>query len=265
MPPPRSKRDGGGGPTPEGFFSPAPPRVLAHRGLAVDAPENTLLAFAKALAVGVTHIETDVHASADGVAVIAHDETLERVAARKVRVDHLTMAELRRIDLGEGQGFCSLAEALDAFPDARFNVDLKSAASVQPAVDAIREHRAVDRVLIASFSDARRRAAVTQLPGVTTSLSSRDTMRVVLANRARLSATERRLLSSVHAVQVPERHKGVRVLTPRLIAAAHGSGVEVHVWTINEPDDMHRLLALGVDGLVTDRADLAIEVVKKHA
>lgn len=246
------------------FFHPAPPRVLAHRGLATEAPENTLLAFAKALAIGVTHIETDVHASADGVAVIAHDDTLERVAGRKVRVDQLTMAELRRVDLGEGQGFCSLAEALDAFPEARFNIDVKSAASVQPTVDAILEHRAVSRVLIASFSDRRRRAAVTQLPGVATSLSAKSTLRLVVANRTLFAAAERRILSPVHAVQVPERQKGVRILTPRLIKAAHAAGVEVHVWTVNEPADMRRLLSLGVDGLVTDRADLAVEVLKKH-
>ncbi|HRN29999.1 MAG TPA: glycerophosphodiester phosphodiesterase family protein, partial [Terrimesophilobacter sp.] len=177
------------------FFKPAPPRVLAHRGLAIEAPENTLLAFAKALAMGVTHIETDVHASVDGVAVIAHDDTLERVAGRKVRVDQLTMAELRRVDLGEGQGFCSLADALDAFPDARFNIDLKSAASVQPTVEVIREHRAEQRILLASFSDRRRRVALNQLPGVATSLSASGTMRLVAANRARLASVERRILS----------------------------------------------------------------------
>lgn len=264
MAPPTSK-GARGGRAPLEFFNPAPPRVLAHRGLATEAPENTLLAFAKALAEGVTHIETDVHATADGVAVIAHDETLERVAARKVRVDQLTMAELRRVDLGEGQGFCSLADALDAFPEARFNIDLKSAPSVQPTVDAIREHRATPRVLIASFSDRRRRRAVEQLPGVATSLSSNSTMRLVLATRARLGGAARRILSTVHAVQIPERHKGVRVLTLRLLQYAHEAGVEVHVWTINDPADMRRLLALGVDGLVTDRADLAVEELKKHA
>lgn len=249
----------------EGFFNPAPPRVLAHRGLAVDAPENTLLAFAKALAVGVIHLETDVHASADGVAVIAHDETLERVAGRKVRVDQLTMAELRRVDLGEGQGFCSLAEALDAFGEARFNIDLKSPASVQPAVEAIRDHRAIDRVLIASFSDRRRRAALAQLPGAATSLSSGSMKRLILADKARLGSSVRRTLAEADAIQIPERVKGVRILTPRLIDAAHDAGAEVHVWTINEPSEMVRLLDLGVDGIVTDRADLAMTVLESRS
>ena len=109
------------------------PRIIAHRGLALDAPENTLLAFLRALNAGATHLETDVHASADGVAVISHDPDLGRVAGRSVNVGQLTMPELRRVDLGHGQGFCSLAEALDAFPQARFNIDIKDEASAAPA------------------------------------------------------------------------------------------------------------------------------------
>ena len=113
------------------------PRIIAHRGLALDAPENTLLAFLRALNAGATHLETDVHASADGVAVISHDPDLGRVAGRSVNVGQLTMPELRRVDLGHGQGFCSLAEALDAFPQARFNIDIKDEASAAPAAEAM--------------------------------------------------------------------------------------------------------------------------------
>ncbi|MBX3093133.1 MAG: glycerophosphodiester phosphodiesterase [Cryobacterium sp.] len=264
MVPPPSRRAGSGAEALE-FFRPAPPRVLAHRGLALEAPENTLLAFAKALALGVTHIETDVHASADGVAVIAHDESLDRVADRKVRVDQLTMAELRRVELGEGQGFCSLSEALDAFPEARFNIDIKSSAAIAPTVRAIQELRATERVLVTSFSDARRRKAVAALPGVATSVSAGSTLRLVLANRSRWSAAARRVLASVHAVQVPERWKAIRVVTPSLIRACHEADVEVHVWTVNDSADMTRLLDLGIDGLVTDRADLAVEVIRRRS
>ncbi|WP_374010540.1 glycerophosphodiester phosphodiesterase family protein [Leifsonia sp. LS-T14] len=151
------------------FLDGRPPRVIAHRGLAIDAPENTLLAFARALSARATHLETDIHASADGVAVIAHDADLTRVAGRDVTIAHLTMPELRRIDLGHGQGFCTLAQALDAFPDARFNIDVKDARAAAPAVEAIRAARAVDRVLITSFSPQRRRAVTDQLPGVASS------------------------------------------------------------------------------------------------
>ena len=247
----------------EGFFSPAPPRVLAHRGLAIDAPENTLLAFAKALAVGVTHIETDVHVSADGVAMISHDPDLRRLVGRRATVGHLTAAELRRVDLGSGQGYCSLAEALDGFPEARFNIDIKVGGAVLPTVDAIRDAGATSRVLIGSFSPERRVAAVRMLPGVATSISARGAVAAVAAARNGALRTVRRILRDVQAVQLPEIVLRMRAFTPRTIAAFHAAGVEVHAWTINEPAAMDRLLALGVDGLVSDRSDLAIEAVAR--
>lgn len=245
----------------DSFFSPALPRVFAHRGLAVEAPENTMLAFLKALSIGAEYIETDVHASQDGVAVVSHDETLARVAGRAVRCDQLTMAELRRVSLGDGQSFASLAEVLDGFPTARFNIDLKSDDAVEPTVTAILEAKAVDRVLVASFSDQRRKAAVDRLPGVATSASRRASVRAVAAARLGLVPAVRTALRGVDAVQLPERVKGVRIITPRLVSAMHLAGVEVHVWTINDVPTMERLLAMGVDGLVTDRADLALQLL----
>ncbi|MGB3909450.1 MAG: glycerophosphodiester phosphodiesterase family protein [Pseudolysinimonas sp.] len=249
-----------------GFFTPAPPRVLAHRGLALEAPENTLLAFAKALAVGVTHLETDVHGSADGVAMISHDPDLTRLAGRKVRVGQLTSHELRRIPLGEGQGFCSLAEALDAFPTARFNIDIKSTDAVAPTVAAIRDSGATDRVLVGSFSPVRRLAVVRALPGVATSISSRGAVAAVSAARSPGSLPVlRRILRNVHAVQLPLSILRMSTMTPRTIAAFHAAGVEVHAWTVNDEPSMVRLLDLGVDGLVSDRADLAISLLRRRS
>lgn len=243
------------------FFDSAPPRVFAHRGLALEAPENTLLAFAKALAVGASYLETDVHESSDGVAIVSHDDTLKRVAHRKVSVNHLTAAELRRVDLGEGQGFPTLTEALDAFPDARFNIDVKSRGAVQPTIDAIRTTNAVNRVLVSSFSESIQRSTVKGLPDVATSAPMGAMLRIFSASKLGFAGRAMSMLSGFDAIQVPERWKGARVVTPRLIRLAHDAGTEVHVWTVNEPDDMHRLLDLGVDGLVTDRADLAIGVI----
>ena len=245
----------------EGYLLPAPPRVLAHRGLAVDAPENTLLAFLKALSVGVTHLETDVHASRDGIAVISHDPDLARLTGRALRVADLTLAELAEIDLGHDQTFCSLAEALDAFPDARFNIDIKSADAVEPTVAAILDTRSTDRVLVTSFSEARRRAAVRLLPGVASSASSSMFAAALVAGKLGLGPVLARVLRGVDAVQVPERYYGIRIVTPRMLRLLHGAGLEVHVWTVNEPDDMRRMLELGVDGLVTDRADLAARIL----
>lgn len=240
--------------------------MLAHRGLALEAPENTLLAFAQAVAVGVTHLETDVHGSADGIAMISHDPDLSRLAGRKVGVGQLTSHELRRIQLGAGQGYCSLAEALDALPHASFNIDIKSENAVAPTVAAILAARATDRVLIGSFSPARRLAAVRQLPGVATSISSRGAVAAVTAARSAGGLpTLRRILRDVHAVQLPLSILRMSTMTPRTIAAFHAADVEVHAWTINDESAMERLLDLGVDGLVTDRADLAMGVLARRS
>lgn len=247
------------------YLSPASPRVFAHRGLAVDVPENTMLAFAKAVATGAQYVETDVHASLDGVSVVAHDPSLTRVAGRDLKVEQLTMAELRRIDLGDGQGFCSLSEALDAFPETRFNIDVKSRGAVLPTVRAIRDLSATDRVLVTSFDEKRRAATVEQLPGVASSASARRFLVALLSAKTGISPATRRALSGLVAIQVPEKALGLRVTTQRVIHRVHALGLEMHVWTINEPQRMRHLLDLGVDGIVTDRADLALEVVDSRA
>jgi glycerophosphoryl diester phosphodiesterase len=220
---------------PAGFLSPATPRILAHRGLSLDAPENTLPAFLAALSAGATHLETDVHASSDGVAVLSHDPTLP----------------------DNGQTYCSLVEALDTFPTALFNVDVKSADAVLPAARAIRSAGAAHRVLLTSFSETRRRRSVRAAPGTVSSASAAGVTVLMLAVLLRQRWALPRLLGGISAVQVPERAGPVRIVTPRVIAHLHALGIEVHVWTINEPEQMLRLLALGVDGLVTDRCDLA--------
>lgn len=243
------------------YFATPAPRVLAHRGLATAAPENTLLAFANAVALGVTHIETDVHASSDGQAIVAHDPDLSRVADRSHRVAELTAHELGQIDVGQGEHLPTLLEALDAFRDTRFNIDLKSPDAVVPTIEAIERARAVDRVLLTSFSERRRRAALRRLPHVATSASGPRFAAALLASVVRSGPLVRAALRGLHAVQIPARAIGLDTVTPARIRAFHAAGVEVHVWTINDEPEMRRLLALGVDGIVTDRADIALEVV----
>jgi glycerophosphoryl diester phosphodiesterase len=215
--------------------------------------------------VGAEYIETDVHASSDGVAVVAHDPDLSRVASVKRTVESLSMDELRRIDLGFDQGFCSLAEALDAFAATRFNIDIKDTAAIAPTIEAIRRANATSRVLVTSFSDKRRLAAVHELPGVATSASARTFATALAAARSGAARVTARALRGVSAVQVPERALGISVTTRRMIERLHAAGVEVHIWTINDPVRMRELLELGVDGIVTDRADLALEVVRNYS
>lgn len=240
------------------YLAPAGPRILAHRGLCLAAPENTLLAFVAALSAGATHLETDVHASSDGVAVLSHDPTLPNNGPA---LNQLTMAQLARVDLGRGQTYCSLAEALARFPAALFNVDIKSADAVLPAALAIRSAQAGARVLLTSFSETRRRRVVRAAPGTVSSASAAGVAVLLVAVALRQRWALRWLSRGVSAIQVPERAGPVRIVTPRVIRQMHAIGVEVHVWTVNDPDRMRQLLALGVDGLVTDRCDLAASLV----
>jgi glycerophosphoryl diester phosphodiesterase len=240
------------------YFAPALPRVLAHRGLAVEVPENTLSAFRAALDVGAQHLETDVHASADGIAVISHDPDLHRIAGRRERVEDLTMAQLRAIDLGGGETFVSLAEVLEAFPEARFNIDVKSEAACRPTAEAVRDAGATDRVLITSFDARRKRLTVSALPGVATSASAAEFVPALLFAKMGWVAAVRRMLRDVDAVQIPSSVYGVRTVTPRTVDAMHGAGVEIHVWTINDVEEARSLLERGADGIVTDRADIMV-------
>lgn len=244
------------------FLDPAPPRALAHRGLAVRAPENTMMAFISAVDAGATFLETDVRATADGVAVLAHDESLERVAGRDVAIEQTLWRDLGEIDLGQGERVPGLREALLALPDAKWNLDLKSDASVVPAVRAVVEAKAVDRVLLTSFSERRRKQAQELLPEVATSASQAIVVRALAAQRLGLHGALRRILEPVVALQVPRRHKGIEIVSRRSIAAFQRAGVEVHVWTINDQAEMRELLELGVDGIVTDRCDLALPLLE---
>lgn len=190
-----------------------------------------------------------------------HDPTLERFDGSADRIDRLTWSELRNRMVGTAR-IISLAEALDSFPTAKFNVDLKIDAVVDPAAAVVANANAVDRVLFASFSEARRTRAAELLPGVATSVGTAGMLRIISAQLRRSAHRERRWRAAAVgavAVQVPRSLRGVRIVTPAFISAAHAAGLEVHVWTINDPEEMRELRVMGVDGIVTDRSDLALE------
>ncbi|MFB2556138.1 glycerophosphodiester phosphodiesterase family protein [Herbiconiux liangxiaofengii] len=234
--------------------------MLAHRGLALEAPENTLGAFQKAVEAGALYLETDVNATADGIAVAAHDPTLDRVAGRPERVADLTLEQLRQIDLGAGQRFSTLAEVLLALPTSRFNIDIKSEDAAAPAAAAIEAAGARDRVLITSFSTRRRRSASVLLPGVATSASAWEFVPALIAAKIGLVPLVRVFLRRVDAVQIPRVIYGMETTTARTVQRLHAAGVEVHVWTIDDVDEAKLLFERGVDGVVTDRVDLMLPV-----
>lgn len=236
-----------------GWFDGPLPRILAHRGLALAAPENSIAAFRAALAAGATHLETDVRATADGVAVLVHDADVDGTA-----LTDLTLDALR----AERPQVCTLAEALAALPDARFNVDVKHAAAVAPTAAAVQAARAAPRVLLTSFSRRRRRSVIRLVPTAATSASADGVVGLVAGLRLRSSSLVGAALRGVHAVQIPERALRTDLATPWSIAAMHRAGVEVHFWVVNDTGRMRELVARGADGIVTDRADLARDALR---
>jgi len=243
------------------------PRVFAHRGLAIAADgtpidENTLPAFARALEVGAQYIESDIQVTADGVPVLFHDDDLSRVAGLPSPVNKLNLAELQAIELVNGGQIPTLVEALREFPTARFNLDFKSVSSILAGTAAISSIGAQGRVLVASFSDARRLAALNKLPGAATSAGASRVLRAAIGAAMRSSILTGIPLTGVHAVQVPQNFGKLRLDNERFVSMVAEAGVETHFWTINEPEEMKRLVALGARGIITDRADLAAEFLR---
>ncbi len=238
------------------------PFVLAHRGLALAVPENSMPAFEAAVLAGATHLETDVRATADGVLVAFHDDRLERLTELEGRVAGVRWADLRAAGLRGGVPVPLLADVLSAWPRVRINVDLKADEAVAPFVQLVRATGATDRVCTASFSDRRRRAAVRGLAGwgaPAHSLGFAASARFVgLAAAGAPVRVLRRALAGAVALQLPDRAGVMPVVTRRLVRAVHAVGAQVHVWTVDEPARMSELLGLGVDALVTNRVDLAL-------
>ena len=230
--------------------------AFAHRGGAyhpeIEGLENTLAAFEHAVELGYTYLETDVHVTRDGVLLAFHDTVLDRVTDRAGEVAALTYEEVRRARVGGREAVPTLVELLDAFPRARFNIDLKSEGAVDGLAALLAERGEWDRVLVGSFSAARlnrfRRLTRGRVP------TSAHPLEVVafglLPGRLADLVTRRR----VAALQVP---KG-------FVRRAHAAGKHVHVWTIDDPEEMRELLDKGVDGLFTDRTDLLREVLEQH-
>lgn len=234
-------------------------RVLAHRGLALDALENSLRAHQAAVALGITHLECDARATRDGVAVLWHDETLERVDGGDDKVAELSLEELAARGKGDWR-ISTVAEVLEALPHARFNIDVKSRDAVEPLARAIHEAHAEHRVLVCSFDEGRRRAIHRLVPNAATSASGRQLMLAFLALELGWDRFAGRILRGCDALQIPERAAGITLVSPPRLAKWKRHVREIHVWTVNEPSEMRRLWQLGVDGIVTDRADLALQV-----
>ncbi|MFD4974462.1 glycerophosphodiester phosphodiesterase [Streptomyces sp. NPDC058424] len=235
------------------------PIPFAHRGGAADGLENTVAQFRHAAGLGYRYMETDVHATADGRLVAFHDATLDRVTDGAGRIADLPWEDVRQARVAGREPVPLFAELLESFPEVRWNVDVKAEPALRPLLDLIERTNAWDRVCVGSFSEARVvRAQRLAGPRLATSYGTRG----VLALRLRswgLPAVPR---GSAVAAQVPVSQYGVPVVDRRFVRTAHARGLHVHVWTINEPALMHRLLDLGVDGIMTDHIDTLRKVME---
>ncbi|HEX2048805.1 MAG TPA: glycerophosphodiester phosphodiesterase [Acidimicrobiales bacterium] len=232
------------------------PIPFAHRGGASDHPENTMPAFEHAVRLGYRYLETDAHTTVDGVVVAFHDPVLDRVTDRSGVITQLSWDTVRAARVGNA-GVPLMEELLTTWPEVRVNIDLKDEASVAPLVDLLDRTAAHDRVCVASFS-GRRLERFRRLSGgrVCTALAPVDV--------ARLRAAGFHLRTGGFAgacAQVPVRRGRLLIVDRRFVECAHRRGLQVHVWTIDDPPEMERLLDLGVDGIMTDRPSVLKEVL----
>ncbi|WP_437104990.1 glycerophosphodiester phosphodiesterase [Streptomyces sp. enrichment culture] len=237
------------------------PIAFAHRGGAADGLENTVAQFGRAVELGYRYIETDVHATADGRLVAFHDATLDRVTDGAGRIADLPWAEIRHARVAGREPVPLFEELLETFPGVRWNVDVKAEPALRPLLELVERANAWDRICVGSFSEARvLRAQRLAGPRLATSFGTRG----VLVLRLRSWGLPAAVRRSAVAAQVPESQWGVPVADHRFVRAAHARGLQVHVWTVNEPERMHRLLDLGVDGIMTDHIGTLREVMEER-
>jgi glycerophosphoryl diester phosphodiesterase len=252
-----------------------PPLVFAHRGGAALRPENTVAAFDHGLALGADGLEFDVHLARDGAVVIHHDPTLERTTSGRGRLADRTADELAVLDAGhwfspaaggghpfrgQGIGVPRLSAVLARYPGVPIIIELKGSnpALARRVIDDVRAAGAVDRVSLGGFSQAVLHAARAYEPRIRTGAGREETRWALY--RSWVGWAPRR--PAYREFQVPEGAGGTRIVSRRFVDCAHRAGIPIHVWTVNDPACMRRLLDWGVDGLITDRPDLAVPIVK---
>ena len=236
------------------------PIPVAHRGGAAEFAENTMAGFEGAVGLGYRYIETDVHATADGVLLAFHDDVLDRVTDRTGVIEQLPWSEVRQAKVDGREPIPLLEDILGTWPELRLNIDPKHDNAVEPLADVLRRTGAVDRVCVGAFSD-RRIARLRHLVGerLATGLGPKGTARLRAAS---IGLPAGRFPAA--AAQVPVRQGRILIVDERFVRAAHARDLHVHVWTIDEEAEMERLLDLGVDGIMTDRPSLLKAVLQRR-
>jgi glycerophosphoryl diester phosphodiesterase len=250
------------------FLADPPPLVIAHRGAAGDAPENTIEAFQEAVDLGCRYLETDAHVTRDGVVVAFHDARLDRVTDRSGAIRDLTIAEVEQADAGfrfgsgafRGRGVRvpRLETILTRWPDARVNIDPKDDHTVEPLVALLDRLDAWERVCVGAFSDARlKRVRQLSRGRACTSMGPAAVAAAYVSSR-----TGRMPRLGADCLQVPTTQGPLKLVTPRFVEAAHRAGLPVHVWTVDDARKMRRLLDMRVDGIMTNRPGVLLDVLQ---
>jgi glycerophosphoryl diester phosphodiesterase len=244
-----------------GYLDP-PPLAFAHRGGAKTADnrgiENSLAAFTHAYGLGYRYLETDVRTTSDGHVYAVHDARLDRLTGNADAIVKLSSEDLDLQRLDQREPFARLEALYEAFPDARLNIDVKSDEAVGPTCELVASLGVAGRTCLSAFSHRRLSRIRALLPEVTTSASRREVVCVKFLPLALLRGPAR---PRGQCLQVPPRRGPLAVVTPRFLARAHALGLQVHVWTVDDADEMHRLLDLGVDGIISDRTDVLRDVL----
>ncbi len=252
------------------------PLIMAHRGDSANFPENTMASMESAVKIGVDLLETDVHLTKDGEFVLFHDEDIQRTTGEQGTIRERTLEELRQIDLGEmftidgetypfrGKGLrvLTLREVFKAFPGMRFNIDMKDTIPEVPSIlqNLLRDEGMEHSVVVASFHPAQARRFHEIAPDIAMAANPSQVKRFVIGLRLRMLPLLARE-TPFAAFQVPLQSGSTKVVDQRFIDAAHSRGIAVHVWTINERQEMEFLLDQRVDGIFTDRPGLLREVM----
>lgn len=224
------------------------PIAFAHRGGATSAPENTMAAFADAVELGYRYVETDVQVTSDGVLLAFHDDNLLRTCGVEGRISRMSFSQVSKCRVEGREPIPRLEELLTAWPELRINIDCKSWEALEPLIEVLLDLDVLDRVCLGSFSDSRLRRIRDRLgESVCTSMGPREVARLMVA-----SWTPRLNGPAGDVAQIPVRQGPIPVVTRRLMEMAKMRDLPVHVWTIDHPDEMHRLLDMGVHGIMTD-------------
>ncbi len=234
------------------------PIAFAHRGGASDAPENTMPAFQRAIDLGYIYIETDVHVTRDGVLLAFHDDDLSRTCGRPGLICELDYAEVSQARVNGVEPIPRLEDLIATWPDAHINIDCKSDQALQPLEARLARGDLFERVCIGSFSDRRlNHLRETFGDKLCTSMGPRDVTKLRLGSWVRTTGKFR----NIHAAQVPVSQGPLTIVDRKFVDAAHRADLQVHVWTIDDPVEMGRLLDLDVDGIMTDRPEILKKVM----